>query len=516
MATYGRSLYALALGLFCGRWSLMVLGEVDYGLLGLIGGLSGMISMLSWIVAAAVGRYYGVSIGAARVSDDSEEALDVCRHWFNTAFLVHISLAVILVAIGYPVGAWAIRNFLTIPTERLDECIIIFRFVCLSCFFGMANIPFVAMYQAKQYIAELTIYSFVTQTINVGAIYYMLNHPGDWLLVVSALGCAIGVVPPVIIAIRACWLFPECKFKLNYMYDWGYLKQIVCLSGWQLVDTVNTILRDHGKPIVVNKFFGAAMNAAMTIGNTVQSHCNTLASSMHGAFAPAITQAYGAGEFDRMRALVVRSSKFNVLMTLIFVIPLALELPEVMRLWLKTPPRYAVELCWFAMLIHLLGCCVASHHIAIYATARIASYNVLNCIVSALAIGCAVLVGFAFRHVYAVMGVFAFFMGVTSLVRLVYARRLVAIRIRTWFWDVCVKTALISLITAAVGFVPRLFMRASFYRVVATTLCCEMFFIPLLWFALSPVERQYVSNKFLSRVIAGFRKFNLRGERGRF
>ena len=27
IATYGRSLYALVIGLFCGRWALMVLGE---------------------------------------------------------------------------------------------------------------------------------------------------------------------------------------------------------------------------------------------------------------------------------------------------------------------------------------------------------------------------------------------------------------------------------------------------------------------------------------------------------
>lgn len=29
VATYGRSLYALVIGLFCGRWALMALGQVD-------------------------------------------------------------------------------------------------------------------------------------------------------------------------------------------------------------------------------------------------------------------------------------------------------------------------------------------------------------------------------------------------------------------------------------------------------------------------------------------------------
>ena len=32
VATYGRSLYALVIGFFCGRWTLMALGEADCGL----------------------------------------------------------------------------------------------------------------------------------------------------------------------------------------------------------------------------------------------------------------------------------------------------------------------------------------------------------------------------------------------------------------------------------------------------------------------------------------------------
>ena len=32
VATYGRSLYALVLGLFTARWVLEALGQVDYGL----------------------------------------------------------------------------------------------------------------------------------------------------------------------------------------------------------------------------------------------------------------------------------------------------------------------------------------------------------------------------------------------------------------------------------------------------------------------------------------------------
>ena len=33
VATYGRSLYALVIGLCCGRWTRSALGEVDCGLM---------------------------------------------------------------------------------------------------------------------------------------------------------------------------------------------------------------------------------------------------------------------------------------------------------------------------------------------------------------------------------------------------------------------------------------------------------------------------------------------------
>ena len=56
IATYGRSLYALIIGLFCGRWTLMALGEVDYGLIGVVGGLTAFIAFLNGIMASGVGQ----------------------------------------------------------------------------------------------------------------------------------------------------------------------------------------------------------------------------------------------------------------------------------------------------------------------------------------------------------------------------------------------------------------------------------------------------------------------------
>ena len=117
VATYGRSLYALVIGLFCGRWTLMALGEVDYGLLGVVGGLTAFISFFNGIMSGAIGRFYAVSVGARKVSDD--EGLEECRAWFTTAVVIHTILPIALMVIGYPIGEWAVRNYLIIPPDRV-------------------------------------------------------------------------------------------------------------------------------------------------------------------------------------------------------------------------------------------------------------------------------------------------------------------------------------------------------------------------------------------------------------
>ena len=171
VATYGRSLYALAIGLLCGRWTLMALGTTDYGLVGLVGGLTGFVTFFNGLLSFAVGRFYAVSVGKAKKAGNELAGLEDSRKWFCTAFSLHITVPTVLLCVGYPFGVWAVRHFLTIPPDRVEACVWVWRFTCASCFVGMFNVPCSAMYTAKQLIAELTIYSFAQTIIRTVFIY---------------------------------------------------------------------------------------------------------------------------------------------------------------------------------------------------------------------------------------------------------------------------------------------------------------------------------------------------------
>ena len=500
-ATYGRSLYGILLGLMCGRWTLMALGEVDYGLNGVVGGLTVFIGFLNSILAGSNSRFYAFSVGAAKNAVDKSAALEECRRWFNTALSVHTIVPFILIAIGYPLGVYAVEHWLTIPPERVHACIWVFRFVCISCFVGMVNVPFTAMYGAKQYIAELTIYSFVTSTLNVIVLYYMVTHPDVWLIKFAAWGCLISVVPQLIICIRACHIFPECKINIKYMWDKTRLIKLGSYSVWKIMGVGCGLLRTNGISIVINKFFGPRMNAAQAVGISVQGHCYSLAGSMQGAFAPVITQACGAGDWTKMNKFAIRTCKFNVLLGMLFIIPLASELSEVMRLWLKNPPAYSVGICYCMMVLHFCNVCTTGQLIVVNAVGKVAMYQTVLSAVNIFTLPLAIGACYIWRSIYALIIVQIVMEILNSIGRLFFARHFARTSIWAWLKEVFVPALIVVPVSFAIGFMPRLIMGASFFRVCITTISVLTVFIPLCWYLwLSAEEQMFVSER-IKRIV---------------
>lgn len=495
IATYGRSLYALLLGLFTARWALEALGQVDYGLYGVVGGLTAFVMILDSLLATGVGRFYAVSVG--RKQTNHAEGLTECRRWFSTAVVIHTCLPIVLVSGGYPLGVWAVEHYLTIPADRVADCAWVWRFSCLSCLVAMIGVPFKAMYTAKQEIAELTIYSFVTTTLNAGFLAFMVTHPGVWLAKYAAWMCLISVVPQLIITCRAGLLYEECRFSFDYLVGSARrIRELLGYSGWLTFGFLGGICRGQGMAIFVNRLFGPAMNASMTIGNTLSTQCDTLSGSLTSAFSPAIMNAYGAGDLELMRRLAYRVCKMATIFLLIFAIPLALEVDEVLLLWLKNPPSAAGGLCICFLVSTVIDKTAVGHMIAVNARGKIALYQAVlgTSLIAALplaggfyALGCGIRsVGFAL----------IISMMLCAWGRVWFARRLVGMSSVYWLTRILVPLALVAALSIAAGLVTRFLWAPSFWRVCATVLFVEGALLPLGWlWVMDDAERQFVKDR---------------------
>lgn len=499
VATYGRSLYALICGLFISRWVLAALGKTDFGLYGVVGGMTVFISFLNMLLSVATGRFYAYAEGQAQKSaaeGDDAGGLEECRKWFSTAVMLHTIVPIALVMFGYPIGIYAVEHWLTIPPDRLSACRWVFRFVCISCFFGMVNVPFQAMYTAKQYIAELTIYGVAATTANIFFMYFMVTHPGDWLAKYALWMCLVSIVPQFLICIRALRVFPECRFKWVYAWNRRRVYRLSSFAAWQAFGGIGAILKGQGIQILVNKYFGPVYNASMSIANQVSAQSQTLSGAMQGAFAPAITTACGADRIDEMRELAYRTCKFGMLLALIFVLPLALELETVLTLWLVEPPPFTADLCWCILLMAIIDKSASGHMLAVAAKGKIAAYQAFlgGSLILTLPIAWFFVVqGWGFVSVgYAMV----LTMMMCAWGRVWFARTLVGMSARYWISKIMLPTTGAILCAGAGGYLMRFFLAPGFIRIGVTTFVCEVLLLSLTWFVLlDELEREYLAIK---------------------
>lgn len=491
VATYGRSLYSLALGLICGRWTLQALGVVDYGLFGLIGGLTTCIAFFNSLMSNAIGRYFAFSVG--RVQKLGSDGLDECRRWFNLALTIHTVVPIVALIVGYPVGMWAIEHFLNIPMERISSCRWVWRWVAISCFLNMVSVPYNAMYQAKQYIAELTVYSFVTSTVNAFFLYYMISHPGDWLSSLAFWTCMLSLAPHLIIALRAYKLFEECVVVPKYLWDWDRIKELALYAFYRFFGALSIMIKSQGMSILVNKYLGPARNAAYSVGGTVSAHADSLAGSLLGALSPAITNAYGAGDCKRVRVLVFSACKLSCVLALIFFIPLFLEVSEVLTIWLKTPPEGAAPICCCLMGTTVLEHMSCGLYMAIFADGRIRNYQ-MSCLAYSI-----VTVPFAWLLMINGLGIvsvgYALLLGRAIIIcaRLYYAQRLCGLSAEKWLSRIFTPLLIATLFALSFGLVLRHVFAPSFLRIVYITVVVNVVFIPMTWFMIfENEERRFV------------------------
>lgn len=486
VATYGRSLVALVCGLLGARWVLQALGQVDYGIWGVIGGLVGFVSFFNGLMAQAVARFLSVAVG--RASAQGGDAAGDVRNWFWTAVFVHVALATVLVAVGGPIGESVIRRALTIPSERMMAAVTVWRCVVVSTWVGMAVVPWSSLYVAKQEIAEQTAYSVVTTIVNTAFLAWMAWHPGDWLGRYAVWSVCVFAAPQLVMAVRAHYKWPEIAWpevqqRAALWEGLGRrLRKLVGFAGWRMFGGLSGLCCNQGMAIAVNMFLGPKANASVALGNTVALQSASLGSSFCGALSPAIANAVGAGDLVTMRRLAFAACRLGTLLVLVFTVPLVLEIDAVMGLWLGTVPEGSALVCSCVLVAGILEKLVEGHWMSIFALGRIRGYQVacVGCGVAALGV---TIGGLACGwNGFLAVGVGLVLDKTLALgIRLWFGRRVAGLSVGGWMRNVAAPCGLVGGAALMLGWLPQaLGMAPGFARIVATASCTLVAFFPAL------------------------------------
>ena len=366
-ASYSRSLVGVGLALFSSRWILQALGATDFGLFHVIGSLIVFLTFFNSVMASSAARHFAFAIGKGDTGD--------VNRWFNTSLSIHLILPIVLIAVGWPVAEYAIRNWLTIPPDRIDASVIVFRISLIGAFVNMASIPFIAMFTAKQRIAEVSMWGMLQNFMVFALAYGLTRVPFDRLLAYAVGMVSIHIVIHTIKIIRAFLLFPECHVRLQTGFDTQRMKELLHFAGWSLFGGVSLTLKNQGSAILLNLYHGPVLNAAFGISKQISTQANQLAQAMQTSFAPEITSRAGRNEYARVISLAHFSSKIGCLFVMLFSIPLILEMDYILQIWLTNPPEHTAIFCRLMLVAFLIDKLTIGYVMAVNAHGKIAAYQ---------------------------------------------------------------------------------------------------------------------------------------------
>lgn len=495
IASYGRSMFSAACGIFSARWVLMALGKEDYGLFGLIGSLVIFITFLNVQFSSSISRYYAYSVGRSKAKgSDRCLSLKECRSWFTIALALHTVLPILLVGIGYPIGRFVIANgMLNIPASRVDACLWLWAFVCVSAFVGMLNVPFHAMYTAKQLIAELTVYSVVQTTIRTTFVYYMTLTKNDWLVAYGLMMLIVSITPQLAICGRAICMFPECRLQLSALREWWRIKKLGVFAFWSGMGGLGYVASHQCMSIIINRNYGARMTGAFSVSQTVAAEAGMLTGALQGAFQPAITTAYGADEIDKVKFMAFEICKVGTFLTMLFALPMAIEVDELLAVWLKDPPEFAAGMCVFTLSFIVIEKLSYGQLAAINATGNIAKFQALRGILRTTVIPCAIVLIVLFQSADLAVAALPISAAMVVVGDVLMGRKVTGIGFRLWFRKVVAPIFLIAIVSGAIGFAPHYFMAPSIWRIIVASLVVTSVLACMAWLVLfTKVERDFL------------------------
>lgn len=340
MMLYIRMLLSMIVSLYTSRVVLNTLGVEDFGIYGVVGGVVGMLSFLNATMSGATSRFLSVELGKGNITRLKET--------FNSAMIVHIGIAIVVLILAETLGLWFLDRKLVIPEERMFAAHVVYQFSILSTLIGITQVPYNAAIIAHE---KMDIYAYV-ELLNVTLkliIVFLLPILGNDKLIVYA--CLVLSVSILIAIIYRVYCFRNyCEAHIKLMYKREYVIPMLSFSGWDLFGQFGYTLRIQGVNFLLNIFFGPIVNAANSLATTVQGILLSFTSNIVMAARPVIIKAYAVQEYSRFFSLIRNLSRISFFIMVAIVVPVNLHIHIFLNLWLGQIPDYTetfIRLCLF-------------------------------------------------------------------------------------------------------------------------------------------------------------------------
>lgn len=365
---YVRMLFTMAIGLYTSRVVLNTLGVTDYGIYNVVGGVISLLGFITSSMAGASSRYITYDLGKGDMA--------VMKRTFGNIISIHFVLAGVVFIVGETLGLWFVLNKLQIPSERMTAAFWVYQFSVFSAILGVVSVPYNAAIIAHERMKAFAYIGIVDALLKLLIVYLLLVVPYDKLIVYAMLLFCVQVFDRVVYGWYCVRNFEEARAKCTF--DKGLFKKIFGFAAWTMNGNLAIIGYTQGINILLNLFFGPAVNAARSIAVQVQFVVQSFCGNFQTALNPQLTKSYEKNELGYMHNLLKRSSKFSFFILFFIALPLMLEASLVLGWWLGMVPEHTVNFLRLVLCSSILVTLSNPLVVSVHATGNLKKFQLVE------------------------------------------------------------------------------------------------------------------------------------------
>lgn len=369
LVLYVRMLFGMLVSLYTSRVVLQALGVEDYGIYNVVGGFVAMFSILSSSLSAAVSRFLTFELGR----DDKEQL----KYIFSTSLNIHIALSIVIIILSETVGLWFLNNKMIIPDERMDAANFVFQCSVVSFVLGLLSVPYNASIVSHEKMGVFAYLGVFDILIRLIVVLFIAYSPLDFdrLAVYALLLLCVSLLMQFIYYLYCRRSFQECHYQ--FQIKWSLFKEIAGFASWNFIGASSAVLRDQGGNLLLNLFFGPALNAVRGISSQVNNAVNAFVGNFMVALNPQITKSYASGDNSYMISLIFHGARYSFYMLFVLSLPILINTEYILGLWLGNYPEHTVNFVRLVLIFSLSECISNPLITSMLATGKIKKYQIL-------------------------------------------------------------------------------------------------------------------------------------------
>lgn len=366
---YVRMFVLMAVNLYTSRIVLQCLGVKDFGIYGIIGSVVVLFSFLNSAMSTCTSRFLSFYIGQR-----NEKSI---KNVFCASLNLYFILILIVILFSETIGLYLVNYVLNIPIARLPAANWAYQFTILTFCSNVLRIPYnacIISYEKMDFYAYLSIGDVV---IKLGGVFLLLLYNGDRLILYALIMFIVTSLITFLFYIYCHKNIPTSHYKF-YKIDKNQYKELLSFSGWSLFAGIANVASNTGLNMLLNIFWGVVVNAAVGVANQISNAMYAFVSNFQTAFTPQITKLYANNELDSCYRLVFHSSKFSYFLFGTLILPLILEMPSLLFIWLGQVPEYAPSFANLILIYLLIDALFSPLWLFIDATGKIKVHQIVT------------------------------------------------------------------------------------------------------------------------------------------